>query len=211
MTRGSRILSVRTLLLLAAAASLLLTGVAHAAPLPLPPLGPAAEEPADDATTDEPAPGASSGGSPAADEPAADEPAADEPADEPAATSTDYAAEIVTLTNSEHEREGCEPLDVDDRLTAAAQLHAEDMADHQQMTHVGSNGSKFHQRIRDQGHPEPGAENVARGYPDAATTVREWMASPAHRKNIVSCTYVTIGVGFDPRGNFVAQEFGRPE
>jgi len=184
MTRGSRILSVRTLLLLAAAASLLLTGFAHAAPLPLPPLGPAAEEPADDATTEEPAPGASSGGSPEADEPAA----------EPAA-----------------EREGCGTLVVDDRLTAAAQLHAEDMADHQQMSHVGSNGSKFHQRIRDQGHPEPGAENVARGYPDAATTVREWMASPPHRKNIVSCKYVTIGVGFDPRGNFVAQEFGRPE
>lgn len=134
-------------------------------------------------------------------------------ADEPRtpAPRPDWPAEILALTDDEREPEGCDPLIVDDRLTAAAHRHAHDMADHQQLTHVGSDGSRFYERIEDEGHPEPGAENVARGYPDAATTVREWMASPAHRTTILDCDYVTIGVGFDPRGNFVAQEFGLPE
>lgn len=178
--------ALRLLLPGIAAASLLVTGLAQAAPIPPlplpPPLGPAPAEPAPQT-----------------------------PAPPPPADPASYATEIVTLTNSERETAGCVPLDVDDRLTAAAQLHAEDMAEHGKMDHVGSNGSTFDERIRDQGHPKPGAENVARGYPDAATTVREWMASPGHRRNIVNCTYVTVGVGFDPRGNFVAQEFGRPE
>jgi len=187
MTRRAATLPVRLGLGAVAATSLLLTGVAQAAPLlPLPPpLGPGTEEPA----------------------PA--DPAPDEP--EPTPDDSGWAAEIVALTNDERATAGCDGLTVDDRLTAAAQRHAQDMADRDEMSHVGGDGSTFDERIRDEGHPKPGAENVARGYPDAETTVREWMDSPGHRKNIVNCTYVTIGVGYDPRGNFVAQEFGRPE
>lgn len=171
-------------------ASLLVVGVAQADPLPpVPPLGPLE-------------PGRT-------EEPHASPP--DAPATKRPEPVSGYSAEIVTQTNHEREVAGCDPLTVDERLTAAAQLHAEDMADHQEMTHVGSDGRTFDQRIRDQGHPKPGAENVARGYPDGQTTVREWMDSPGHRRNIVNCTYVTVGVGFDPRGNFVTQDFGRPE
>lgn len=179
--------AARTLALLVAAASLLLTGVAAAAPLiPLPPpLGLGSEEPAPS------------------------EPAPAPPAAEP--DETGWAGRIVDLTNSERAAEGCAELAVDDRLTVAAQRHAHDMADRGEMSHVGGDGSTFDERIRDAGHPKPGAENVARGYPDPETTVREWMASPGHRRNILNCTYVTIGVGHDPRGDFVAQEFGRPE
>lgn len=182
---------LRCLALAGMAALLLVTGIARAAPLPpLPPLPPLTG-------------------------PAEPPPAAEQAPKPPPVAQSDetveYAAQIVSLTNDEREHEGCAAVTIDDRLTAAAQLHAEDMAEHATMSHVGSNSSTFDQRIRDQGHPRPGAENVARGYPDAATTVREWMASPGHRKNIVDCSYVTIGVGFDPRGNFVAQEFGRPE
>jgi len=193
------------------AALLLIVGVAQAEPLsPLPPpLGPGAqgqgaEDPDDDDPADE---------DPETDRPSA-QAAPDEPAGSPVAAQpgpSAYAAEIITLTNDERAAAGCDPLDVDERLTAAAQLHAEDMADRQEMSHIGGDGSTFDERIHDQGHPKPGAENVARGYPDAATTVREWMVSPSHRRNIVNCRYVTIGAGFDPRGNFVAQEFGRPE
>lgn len=170
----------------AVAASLLLGGVAQGAPLPLPPLPPPLG-------------------------PAGDERADPPPSAPPAPDDSGWPARIVALTNDERAGAGCDSLAVDDRLDAAAQKHTEDMADHDEMSHVGSDGSTFDERIRAEGHPKPGAENVARGYPDPETTVREWMASPGHRRNILNCTYVTIGVGYDPRGNFVTQEFGRPE
>ncbi|MGD9530401.1 MAG: CAP domain-containing protein, partial [Pseudonocardia sp.] len=180
------------------AASLLLTGVAQALPpLPLPPLlggphaGERSEEPAR-TPPDGPAPSPVSPPRAAPDE-------------------TGWAGRIVALTNDERARAGCGTVATDDRLAAAAQAHARDMADRNEMSHVGSDGSTFDERIRAAGHDEPGAENIARGYPDPETTMREWMASSGHRRNIVNCDYVTIGVGYDARGNFVAQEFGRPE
>jgi len=127
------------------------------------------------------------------------------------AATHDWPSEIVALTNNERVDVGCPELTVDPRLTAAAQKHSKDMASRKQMSHLGGDGSSFDERIRAEGYPNPGAENVAYGYPDPATTVHEWMVSPGHRRNIVNCAYVTIGVGFDPRGNYVTQDFGRPE
>ncbi|MGQ0573960.1 MAG: CAP domain-containing protein [Pseudonocardia sp.] len=188
--------AARAFLLAAAAASLLVAGVAQAAPpLPLPPLPPLL-------------PGGSAPQPPPTGEPAP-EPRGSRPT--PPVATSDWPAQIVSLTNDEREAAGCDPVYVDHRLRAAAQRHAEDMADRGEMSHLGGDGSTFDERIRAEGHPQPGAENVARGYPDAATTVREWMASPGHRANILNCLYVTTGVGFDPRGNFVAQEFGHRE
>ncbi|MGE3662161.1 MAG: CAP domain-containing protein [Pseudonocardia sp.] len=211
MTRRALRMLIPAAALAALAASALLTGVAQALP-PLPPLdgGPGAggsssrTEPAEPAARPEQA-------APAA------EPA-QAPPTEPARatrnaprTGSGWATRIVALTNDERARAGCDGLAVDDRLVAAAQMHARDMADHDHMSHVGSDGSTFDERIEAAGYDEPGGENVAYGYPDPETTMREWMASPGHRENIVNCDFVTIGVGHDPRGDFVAQEFGLPE
>lgn len=116
---------------------------------------------------------------------------------------------VVTLTNAERSAAGCAPLVVDPRLTAAAQDHAEDMATHGYFSHTGRDGSSFADRIRAAGHPAPGAENIARGQPDAATVVAAWMGSPGHRRNILDCSLTALGVGHDPRGDHWVQNFGR--
>ena len=76
------------------------------------------------------------------------------------------------------------------------------------MSHIGGDGSRFTDRLHAAGYPRPGAENIAFGQRTAARVVADWMASSGHRRNILNCAYTTIGVGFDPRGNYWTQNFG---
>ncbi|MFC5995252.1 CAP domain-containing protein [Pseudonocardia hispaniensis] len=119
------------------------------------------------------------------------------------------AAQVVALTNQERARHGCTPLRVDLRIAAVAQQHSSEMAETGHFAHTSPDGTRFDQRIRAQGYPAPGAENIARGQPDAKTVVAAWMASPGHRANILNCSLVAVGVGHDPRGNYWTQDFGR--
>ncbi len=76
------------------------------------------------------------------------------------------------------------------------------------MSHTGSNGSSFDERVRAAGYPRPAAENVAFGQSSADIVVAAWMDSEGHRRNILNCEYTAIGVGFDQRGNYWTQDFG---
>lgn len=138
--------------------------------------------------------------------PRSGEPVAPRPSPRPGGLAGEAAA-VVELTNAERARAGCRPLVVDRRITAAAQDHSEDMAATGRLSHDGSDGRGFAERISAAGHPAPGAENVAAGQPDAATVVRDWMASPGHRANILNCSLGTIGVGL--ADGYWTQDFGR--
>jgi uncharacterized protein YkwD len=127
----------------------------------------------------------------------------------PAPRATGPAAEVVALTNRERAEAGCRALTVDDRLTAAAQRHSQDMAEQSFFSHTSPDGRDFVDRIRATGYPSPGAENVAYGQTTAREVVAEWMDSPGHRRNILDCELTEIGVGFDDRGYYWTQNFGR--
>lgn len=118
-------------------------------------------------------------------------------------------AQVVALTNAEREQAGCPTLGTDPRLALAAQRHSEDMAEQGYFSHTSLDGRDFVDRILATGYPNPGAENLARGQDDAAEAVADWMASPGHRENILDCELTEIGVGFDARGNYWTQNFGR--
>ncbi|WP_345576429.1 sigma-70 family RNA polymerase sigma factor [Streptomyces prasinosporus] len=105
------------------------------------------------------------------------------------------AAQVLALTNTERAEAGCGPVTLDDRLARAAQLHSEDMSANGYFSHTGQNGSSFADRARAQGHPSPGAENIARGQSSAASVMDAWMNSPGHRANILNCSLKTLGVG----------------
>ena len=82
------------------------------------------------------------------------------------------------------------------------------------MSHTGSNGSSFDQRIEAAGylHWNALAENVAAGYTTVNAVMSGWMASPGHRANLVSSSYVHVGVGRATASNGVqywTQDFGR--
>jgi uncharacterized protein YkwD len=118
-----------------------------------------------------------------------------------------YAAGVIELTNEERRDAGCGDLAPDSRLARAAQHHASDMADNDYFAHESEDGTRFDTRIREEGHPRPGGENIAKGQSSAEQVVREWMNSPPHRRNIENCAFRTIGVGYDDR--YWVQDFGK--
>lgn len=122
--------------------------------------------------------------------------------------SSSPADEIVQLTNAERDMAGCAALDVDPRLSSAAQGHAIDMATNGYYSHTSMDGRTFDQRIRAAGYSTPAAENIARGQATPSEVMQDWMQSAGHRRNIVNCSIKTIGVGYDFRGNYWTQSFG---
>ncbi|MFE7811213.1 sigma-70 family RNA polymerase sigma factor [Streptomyces sp. NPDC057433] len=119
------------------------------------------------------------------------------------------AAEVLSLTNTERSEAGCSPVTLDDRLNKAAQLHSEDMSANDYFSHTGQNGSSFVDRVTAQGHPSPGAENIARGQSSAESVMESWMNSEGHRANILNCSLKTMGVGVVTSDWTWTQVFGR--
>jgi len=105
--------------------------------------------------------------------------------------------QVLTLLNAERARAGCQPLSLDSRLMRAAQQHSEDMAVNNFFGHVGSNGSSLAQRVNAVGYLWSAlAENVAAGYATPEAVMAGWMRSDGHRRNILNCRYVHVGIGY---------------
>jgi uncharacterized protein YkwD len=84
-------------------------------------------------------------------------------------------------------------LTLDPKLNAAALVHAKDMAEHDMMSHEGTDGSTFNQRIDRQGYRfKSAAENVAFGQRTVAQAMKSWMNSPHHKENILG-PYAQVG------------------
>ncbi|MEO3887562.1 CAP domain-containing protein [Nonomuraea sp. B5E05] len=103
---------------------------------------------------------------------------------------------LVKLTNKARAGNDCKPLAHDPRLHLAAERHSADMAAKGRLRHT-SGGRAFAERIKAVGFSYSLiAENVAMGYPAAATVLKDWLKSPGHRKNILNCSFTHIGVGY---------------
>jgi uncharacterized protein YkwD len=102
---------------------------------------------------------------------------------------------VVDIVNRERAAGGCPAVKVNARLTEASQLHSEDQAAHNNMSHEGSDGSSPWDRARRAGYDNAIGENVAMGYRDAEAVMDGWMNSPGHRNNIMNCDARAIGVG----------------
>ncbi len=101
-------------------------------------------------------------------------------------------------------------------LASAAAAHARDMAEHAELTHTGSDGSKPADRITRAGYEwRASGENVASGQRDADAVVAEWLESPGHCANIMEPNFTEMGVAFVqvPGANpsiYWAQSFATP-
>ncbi|WP_173055971.1 CAP domain-containing protein [Phytohabitans houttuyneae] len=102
---------------------------------------------------------------------------------------------VVDITNQERAAAGCGPVKVNTKLASAAGLHSEDQAEHNNMSHTGSDGSSPWQRSERAGYTNAIGENVAMGYRTPAAVMDGWMNSPGHRANILNCSAKAIGVG----------------
>lgn len=118
------------------------------------------------------------------------------------------ASAVIHLTNVQRAAKGCKPLKSNSKLKKAAQAHANDMAKKKYFTHNSKNGTVWWKRIMKHGYKDPAGENIARGFSSTVGVVTAWMNSPGHRKNIMNCSFRTIGIGFNGNGDYWVQDFG---
>lgn len=124
--------------------------------------------------------------------------------------------EVFRLTNEQRTAAGCGPLTISFKLMAAARDHTTDMAEHDNMSHTGSDGSTIVVRYERVGYKwSAAAENVAAGYMTPQDVVNGWMSSTGHRKNILNCSITEIGVGYafseSSHSTYWTQDFGTPQ
>jgi uncharacterized protein YkwD len=117
-------------------------------------------------------------------------------------------AATLCLINRERRAAGERPLRPNARLRRAAQAHSRSMAFEDYFEHVGPGGVTPLARLRAVGYISSSrasyevGENIAWGTLYLATPraiVAAWMASPAHRANILDARFRETGIGVTPR------------
>jgi hypothetical protein len=126
-------------------------------------------------------------------------------------------SDIVALTNDERVRAGVQQLRSNERLSAAAQAKADDMAAKNYFSHMGPDGKAPWAWIEGAGYDyQQAGENLAVRFIDSKDVVAAWVASPSHQRNLVKSSYTDIGIGVahglyeGKPATYVVQYFGKP-
>ncbi|MFF9345112.1 MULTISPECIES: CAP domain-containing protein [unclassified Streptomyces] len=122
-----------------------------------------------------------------------------------------YVRDVIALVNAERDRAGCGPLRTEKRLARAAQGHADDMAARDYYAHASPEGRDGGDRISAAGYGwSAWGENIHKGPKTPERAMDDWMESPAHRANILNCSFRDIGVGvaLTADGPWWVQDFG---
>ena len=123
---------------------------------------------------------------------------------------------MLSAINAARVERGLHALAANAPLATAAERHAQDMAAHPGIVHIGSDGSTIEERIRGAGYaPVAFGEVVAWGWGgEVAPALAWWLNSPGHVGYVLSPEYTEIGVGYatglGPWGHYWAVDFGRP-
>ena len=124
------------------------------------------------------------------------------------------AKRMVELVNLERNADGLPALEYNGQLTEAARRHAVDMARHDTISHVMSDGQPFYQNVFASGYPlSTVGENVAAGIATPEEAFECLLSSSEHRSNIMNTAFTQIGVSDAVNAGsgyrfFWAQEFG---
>jgi uncharacterized protein YkwD len=106
------------------------------------------------------------------------------------------AGQLRKLLNAERAAAGCRPVVSEDHLIIAAQGHSQSMAEEDYFGHIAPDGSTAGDRAVAAGYRGLVGENIAAGYATAEKVMQAWMESEGHRKNILNCRYVHVGIGY---------------
>ena len=134
----------------------------------------------------------------------------------PATSGATVEAEIVRYTNEQRVRNGLPAFVTSAKLTDAARIHAQQMAEHQRMDHTINSAPypTLLSRLQAvQYSYSSAAENVAWNDPSAQSVVTGWMNSAGHRANILNPNLREIGAAMarSARGEpYWVQVFGTP-
>lgn len=101
---------------------------------------------------------------------------------------------LLTDTNSERAKHELQPLVLDDTLSKAAQLKAEDMLRQQYWAHTAPDGTTPWQWFKSVGYSYSFAgENLAKNFRTADAVTTAWMGSSEHQANILNAQYSQVG------------------
>lgn len=122
--------------------------------------------------------------------------------------------EVYEMTNAYRNYMGKALFKLEDRATAAARKHSEDMANNNYFQHNSLDGSKFSARLTAEGISWSGAgENICAGAGDAINMVIGWIGSSGHRKGMLTdFKYIGVGAAYSSSadyGIYCTQDFWR--
>ena len=107
---------------------------------------------------------------------------------------TSAVTSLIQAVNQTRAAHGLRPLQVDTSLTHAAGAHSAEMVRGDYFSH-----GDFHSRmVAFHVHGPAAGENLAWGngsFAQPPTIIREWLASPAHRANLLRPGWTRIGIG----------------
>lgn len=111
-------------------------------------------------------------------------------------------AELLTRLNALRHRHGRRPLRRSDSLAAAADAHSRSLATRGLFGHRLPGAPPFHRRVR-RFYAARGyrrwtvGENIVAASPGltAAQAIRAWLATPSHRRNLLSRAWREVGFG----------------
>jgi uncharacterized protein YkwD len=120
----------------------------------------------------------------------------------PEAHSSAFANSLLELVNGQRTSHGLRPLHRSSALAKAARWQSRDMVSRGYFAHKRRGGPSLPKRIRRTGYLSGArswdlGENLAlgEGVQSARGIVAAWMASPAHREEILYSRYRQIGIG----------------
>jgi uncharacterized protein YkwD/LysM repeat protein len=131
----------------------------------------------------------------------------------PAAAQGDPASEIFQLVNQVRMTQGLPPFQWNGQLAAAAQNHANWMAQTSIFSHTGAGGSTPLSRAQAAGYQGSVSENIVGGTNMSPRQgILWWQNSATHYATIVSARYVEAGTGYANGGsqNMYVLVVGRP-
>ena len=115
------------------------------------------------------------------------------------------APELLTLVNQaraegrtcgDKEYPAAEPLQWNDKLAAAALIHAEDMARKNYFSHTSKDGSTMVDRVKRAGYVYRSiGENIS-STTDVQSVIDLWLASPGHCANLMNADFTEMGAAY---------------
>ena len=103
-------------------------------------------------------------------------------------------AGLLTATNDKRAEINAPQLTINDRLTQAAKLKANDMIQNQYWDHVSPSGIEPWQWVEESGYAyQEAGENLAKNFSTASGTVAGWLASEDHKNNMLKAAYTDVG------------------
>src|ERR1035437_7435512 len=110
-------------------------------------------------------------------------------------TFSDISSEqLLLFTNQKRQENALPPLSLNQQLSDAALSKADNMFAQNYWAHISPDGKTPWVFIKAAGYNYIYAgENLARGFTSAQDVINAWMASPEHRKNMLSTNYQSVG------------------